>query len=128
MVSNRVILLIGGRTYRANSLSQRKLKLTWLKVLICRKSWLNFTNQRFRSILETSMHQRPGRRICEENPVRAVISVDDDATVIAARACDELDLTNNSPDAAYVAKNKSTMRERLATTRRTSTEFPSLQY
>ncbi len=48
------------------------------------------------------------------DPVQAIIPVDDGATVIAALACDLLDLSHNSPDAAYAARNKARMRELLS--------------
>jgi biotin carboxylase len=117
MSLNRVILLIGGRTYRANSFvaAAEKLGLDVVKGVDLPKELAEFYKPTlpldFRNIAASA------DRIIEyakKNPVRAVISVDDDATVIAARACDELDLTNNAPEAAYAAKNKSLMRERLA--------------
>ncbi len=117
MDSNRVILLIGGRTYRANSFVQaaEKLGLEVVKGVDLPKELAEFYKPTlpldFRNV-EASAGQII--EYAKKNPVRAVISVDDDATVIAARACDELDLTNNSPDAAYAAKNKSLMRVRLA--------------
>ena len=47
-------------------------------------------------------------------PVDAIVPVDDGATVIAALASELLDLSHNSPDAAYAARNKLRMRELLA--------------
>lgn len=118
--ANRIILLIGGRTYRANSFVQaaEKLGLDVVKGIDLPKELADFYNPTlpldFNNV-ETSAAQVIA--YAKENPVRAILSVDDDATVIAARACDELDLTSNSPDAAYAAKNKSLMRERLAQAR-----------
>ena len=48
-----------------------------------------------------------------QNPVQAIIPVDDGATVIAALASELLDLSSNSPEAAYAARNKRRMRELL---------------
>ena len=48
-----------------------------------------------------------------QHPVQAIIPVDDGATVIAALASDMLDLSSNSPEAAYAARNKQRMRELL---------------
>ena len=52
-------------------------------------------------------------RFAAREPVQAIIPVDDGATVIAALACDLLDLSHNSPEAAYAARNKARMRELL---------------
>ena len=56
-------------------------------------------------------------------PVQAIIPVDDGATVIAALACDLLDLSHNSPEAAYAARNKARMRELLAQAQAPSPAF-----
>ncbi len=48
------------------------------------------------------------------NPVQAVIPLDDGATVIAALASELLDLSHNSSEAAYAARNKHRMRELLS--------------
>jgi biotin carboxylase len=64
--------------------------------------------------------KEPGRaaqdifQFAARDPVQAIIPVDDGATVIAALACDLLDLSHNSPQAAYAARNKARMRELLA--------------
>lgn len=50
----------------------------------------------------------------EENPVDAIISVDDRATVLAALASSRLGLPHNSPDAALASRDKLRMREMLA--------------
>lgn len=118
--ANRVILLIGGRTYRANSFVQaaEKLGLEVVKGVDLPKELAEFYNPTLP--LDFKSVEASAARViayAKQNPVRAVLSVDDDATVIAARACDELDLTNNSPDDAYAAKNKALMRDRLARAR-----------
>jgi biotin carboxylase len=46
--------------------------------------------------------------------VDSIISLDDSATMTAALASELLDLSHNSPDAAYAARNKTRMRELLA--------------
>jgi biotin carboxylase len=53
-------------------------------------------------------------RYAAQHPVQAIIPVDEGATVIAAMASDLLDLSSNSPEAAYTARNKKRMREVLA--------------
>jgi len=50
----------------------------------------------------------------KDEPVAAIIPVDDGATVIAALASEMLDLSFNSPEAAYTARNKYAMRQALA--------------
>lgn len=49
-----------------------------------------------------------------ENPVDAIISIDDRATVLAALASSRLGLPHNSPDAAIASRDKLRMREMLA--------------
>jgi biotin carboxylase len=49
-----------------------------------------------------------------EKPVQAILAVDDSATVLAARASEELDLAYNSSEAALAARNKHRMRQLLA--------------
>lgn len=49
-----------------------------------------------------------------DNPVDAIISVDDRATVLAALASAQLGLPHNSPDAAIASRDKLPMREMLA--------------
>ena len=50
----------------------------------------------------------------EKNPVDAIISVDDRATVLAALASAQLGLPHNSPEAAIASRDKLRMREMLA--------------
>jgi len=113
----RVLLLIGGRTYRAQSFVQaaEKLGLEVVKGIDLPQDLAEFYNPTLP--LQFRHAEASAQKViayAKTNPVRAIISPDDDATVIAALAADELDLTSNSPDAAYAAKNKALMRERLA--------------
>ncbi|MCA1553468.1 MAG: ATP-grasp domain-containing protein, partial [Chloroflexi bacterium] len=48
------------------------------------------------------------------DPITAIVPVDDGATLIAALAADLLDLSANSPEAAYAARNKARMRQLLS--------------
>src|SRR4051794_2943274 len=48
-----------------------------------------------------------------ENPVRAILSIDDSATLIAARASAALGLAHNDPDTALAARDKLVMRRAL---------------
>src|SRR5438067_2450424 len=52
-------------------------------------------------------------RFTQENPVAAVIGVDDSATILAARASEALGLPHNSLESAIAARDKYLMRERL---------------
>ncbi|HXV98809.1 MAG TPA: phosphoribosylglycinamide synthetase, partial [Anaerolineae bacterium] len=49
-----------------------------------------------------------------QNPVQAILAVDDSATVIAALASEALGLAYNSSEAALAARNKYRMRQLLA--------------
>lgn len=115
--AKRILLLIGGRTYRAQSFVQaaEKLGLEVVKGIDLPQDLAEFYNPtlplQFRHAEESAQKVIA---YAKANPVRAIISPDDDATVIAALAADELDLTSNSPEAAYAAKNKALMRKRLA--------------
>ena len=53
-------------------------------------------------------------RFAGHGPVDAIVPVDDGATVIAALASELLDLSHNSPDAAFAARNKHSMRKLLS--------------
>lgn len=59
-------------------------------------------------------------------PVDAIVPVDDGATVIAALASELLDLSHNSPDAAFAARNKHRMRELLSAAGVPSPDFQVL--
>ena len=50
----------------------------------------------------------------QEHPLAAVLSVDDSASELAARACAELDLPHNSPHSAEAARDKLLMRTLMA--------------
>ncbi|MBI3361369.1 MAG: ATP-grasp domain-containing protein [Chloroflexi bacterium] len=49
----------------------------------------------------------------EENPVQAILAIDDSATVLAAQASAALGLPHNSPEAAMAARSKYRMRQLL---------------
>lgn len=52
--------------------------------------------------------------LAKDDPVAAIIPVDDGATMVAALASEMLDLSFNAPEAAYAARNKHAMRQALA--------------
>ena len=67
--------------------------------------------------LDFTAPERAAGRVAEfvkGNPVDAIISVDDSATVLAALAASRLGLPHNSPDAAIAARDKYRMRQMLA--------------
>lgn len=113
----RLILLIGARTYRDNAFVQaaEHLGLQVVKGIDLPKELADY----YHPTLPLQFRDQDNAvqdliSYAKENPVSTIIAVDDEATVIAARACDELDIAHNSPDAAYAAKNKYIMRQKLA--------------
>lgn len=66
--------------------------------------------------VDFKLPQPAAQRIFEQaraDPIAAIIPVDDGATIIAALASEMLDLSYNSPEAAYNARNKYAMRQAL---------------
>jgi biotin carboxylase len=115
-IENRIILLMGSRSYRANPFVQaaERLGLQIVRGIDLPKELADY----YKPILPLQFAD-PDRAAqdlvayAKAQPVHTILAVDDDATVIAARACAELDMTHNSPDAAFAAKHKQVMRERL---------------
>jgi biotin carboxylase len=115
-ISKRIILLLGSRTYRANPFvdAAERLGLEVVKGIDLPKELAEYYKPTLP--LQFADPNRAADDViayAKQNPVRTILAVDDDASVIAARACEELDISHNSPDAAYAAKNKFVMRERL---------------
>ncbi|MBI5652871.1 MAG: ATP-grasp domain-containing protein [Chloroflexi bacterium] len=115
-IQNRIILLLGSRTYRANPFvdAAERLGLEIVKGINLPKELAEYYKPTLP--LQFADPMRAADDViayAKQNPVRTILAVDDDASVIAARACEELDISHNSPDAAYAAKNKFAMRERL---------------
>lgn len=116
-INRRIILLMGVHTYRDNAFVQaaERMGLTVIKGIDLPQPLAEY----YRPKLPLDFRD-PDRAVADlvayakVNPVRTIVAVDAAATVIAARACDELDLSHNSPDAAYAAKNKFVMRQKLA--------------
>lgn len=116
-IKRRIILLIGARTYRDNAFVQaaERLGLQVIKGIDLPKELADY----YHPTLPLQFRDQDNAvadliAYGKSNPVSTIIAVDDEATVIAARACDELDIIHNSPDAAYAAKNKFVMRQKLA--------------
>src|SRR5918912_3101031 len=116
-IDKRIILLMGSLTYRANAFVQaaERLGLEVVKGLDMPKPLAQY----WRPPLALDFRD-PDRAVqdlvtyARAHPVRAILSVDDAATVIAARACQELGLSHNAPDASYAARDKHLMRQRLS--------------
>ena len=59
----------------------------------------------------------------DEYPLKAIVAVDEEVTVLAAKASEALGLPHNAPDAVAAARNKYRMRTRLANSGLASPEF-----
>ncbi|MCZ6483749.1 MAG: hypothetical protein O6757_10980, partial [Alphaproteobacteria bacterium] len=59
----------------------------------------------------------------DEYPLKAIVAVDEEVTVLAAKASEVLGLPHNAPDAVAAARNKYRMRTRLANSGLASPEF-----
>ena len=115
-IEKRIILLMGSRSYRANPFAQaaERLGLQVVKGIDLPKELADYYKPTLP--LQFADPDRATQDLvayAKAQPVHTILAVDDDATVIAARACAELDMVHNSPDAAYAAKHKQVMRERL---------------
>jgi biotin carboxylase len=116
-INKRVILLMGSLTYRANAFVEaaERLGLEVVKGLDMPKPLARYWRPPL--ALDFRDPDRAGQDLvayARAHPVHAILSVDDAATVIAARACQELGLAHNAPDASYAARDKHVMRQRLS--------------
>jgi biotin carboxylase len=113
----RIILLLGSHTYRANPFvaAAQRLGLEVIKGLDL-PAQLGEMWQVTLPLDFKDPDQAVARLVAyaREHPVRAILSVDDGATLIAARACAELGLSHNSPEASLAARNKHVMRQALS--------------
>jgi biotin carboxylase len=116
-LDKRIILLIGSLTYRADPFVQaaERLGLEIVKGLDMPRPLAKYWHATLP--LDFRAPDRATRDLvsyARAHPVRAILAVDDAATVIAARACAELGISHNAPEASYAARNKYVMRQRLA--------------
>lgn len=114
---NRIILLTGTMTYRAQAFATAaaRLGLDVVRGLDMPKPLADYWNTTLP--LDFKLPDKSVKDLIayvNRHPVQAIISVDDGATFIAARASQSLGLPHNAPDAAHAARNKFMMRERLA--------------
>ncbi len=113
----RVILLLKSTTYRAGPFlkAAERLGLEIIKGLDIdpqlAEQW------RVSLPLQFDQPEQAAATIVDfarKTPVRAILAVDDSATVIAALASEQLGLPHNSGEAALAARNKHRMRQLLA--------------
>ncbi|MCW5848701.1 MAG: ATP-grasp domain-containing protein [Anaerolineae bacterium] len=113
---NRIILLMGTHSYRGNAFVQaaERLGLDIVRALDMPKPLADY----WQATLPLD-YKLPDKAVKDlvayvrQHPVRTILSVDDSATAIAARACEILGLSHNAPDATVAARDKAVMRERL---------------
>ncbi len=112
----RVLLLLSPLTYRANAFlaAAERLDLEVVKGIDMPRTLAEYWNQPFG--LDFSKPDEATATIAAaaaQRPFDAVLSVDDSASLLAARASAALGLPHNAPDAALAARNKHVMREAL---------------
>ncbi|MDX1523477.1 MAG: ATP-grasp domain-containing protein, partial [Anaerolineae bacterium] len=114
---NRIILLMKVSTYRAGAFldAANKLGIEVIQGVDIPPELANQWNVPLG--LQFDEPEQAVRRLIEfarERPVQAILSVDDSATVIAARASEALGLVHNSSQSAVAARNKLEMRRLMA--------------
>ncbi len=115
--NKRVILLIGNLTYRGDAFvrAAERLGLEPIQGLDLPRPLADY----WQATLPLDF-KLPDKAVgdlvafARERPVRAIVCVDDSAQVIAARACQELGLACNAPQAALAARDKRRMRQAMA--------------
>jgi biotin carboxylase len=114
----RVLLLLPTTTYRTKAFLDAALKLG-VDITAASEKPSTLENKNPAGLItlnffEPEIAERDAARFAEQYPVDAVIPVDEDTAVVAARLARRIGLTHNSVEAAQAAKNKRLMRERLA--------------
>ncbi len=115
--ARRVLLLLSPATYRAAAFLEaaRKLGLEVVQGMDLPDALASQWNVPLG--LDFGNPDAAVERIVEyatRTPVDAVLSVDDSATILAARASSALGLPHNSPDSAVAARDKGVMRDLLS--------------
>ena len=116
-VQKRVLLLVTPTTYRAQAFASAAEKLNIAVVYgIDTPAQLAVRWQGALPLDFRDPQEAVGKIIAfaRENPLDAVLAVDDSGTVIAAAASAALGLPHNPPEAAVAARNKHRMRQLLA--------------
>jgi biotin carboxylase len=111
------MLLMSPRTYRAQAFvaAAERLGLAVVKVVDTPGALADYWNVRL--AFDFADVDEATRRIVEfaaQQPLAAILSVDDSAVLLAARASAALGLPHNSPQAAEAARDKHLMRTLLA--------------
>jgi biotin carboxylase len=112
----RVVLLAGPSTYRAGAFLQAaaRLELDAMQAIDTPQALascssfplrLDFTDPESAVVAIST--------VAAKQPIDAILSLDDSATLLAARAAQALGLPHNDPDAALAARDKWVMREAL---------------
>jgi biotin carboxylase len=114
----RLLLLMATRTYRAKAFMTAAHRLGGEVIVGSEReqalaaaapdSSLALDLAHARRAVETIVH------FARHRPLRAVVGVDDDTTLVAAMASSKLALPGNSPESVEAAQNKFRMRELLA--------------
>lgn len=116
-MSPRLLLLASARTYRHQAFSDAAQKLG-LEVVLGLDVPPPFLARMPNCLaLDYRDHDRALKAIeqyAAQNPVRAVLGVDDSGVVLAARAAEALGLPHNAPEAAEAAGDKGRMRQGFA--------------
>lgn len=113
----RVILLIRHSSYRGQAFHEaaRKLGIEIVTGLDIHPDLADYWNVPL--ALQFDQPDEAARKIvafAQQKPVRAVLSVDDSASLVAAKASEALGLVHNSSESALAARNKYHMRRMFA--------------
>lgn len=115
-MTQRVLLLVTPQTYRAQAFmdAARKLGVAAIKAVDVpdrlAEAWTDAFAVRFADVEAAAQTIVDHARA---EPFNAILSVDDSASLVAARASERLGLPHNSPQAAEAARNKYLMRTLL---------------
>ena len=113
----RVMLLMTPKTYRVQAFAEaaERLGLEVVRVVDMPAELAVYWNYPLGvDFLDLEAATRAIVEFAASRPVDAIISVDDSASLLAARASAALGLPHNSPEAAEAARNKGSMRVLLA--------------
>lgn len=114
----RVLFLMPTKTYRANAFlaAANKLQLDIVVGTERQQALQAFTPGKTLTLnfLEPTEAAETIVRYAAQQPVAAIIAVDEDTAVVAAKASQALGLPHNSPEAAIAAREKHRMRKLLA--------------
>jgi biotin carboxylase len=116
-MSERLLLLASARTYRNQAFSDaaRQLGLEVVLGLDVPPPFLARMPNCLALDYRDHDHALDAiQKYAAQNPVRAVLGVDDSGVVLAARAAEALGLPHNAPDSAEAAGDKGRMRGRFA--------------